>query len=85
MKVLLNTNNLELVNLYIERYYKVINQENVVKIKNLILTSRYFWVLDVHRYLRTKIALKGNITSITSPDPKLNVVFKRWHEFDKEY
>lgn len=84
MKELLQTQNLELVNEHIERYYKIVDQENVIKLECQIITRRYFWPLDVKIYIQAKIALKRDDSRRNNPDRKLKVVLKRWYEFDKE-
>lgn len=74
MKDLLNINNLNLIDECIDKYHIIVNQENIVKLEYQILTSRYFWLLDVRRYIQIKISIERNASWKTSPDTKLNIV-----------
>ena len=85
MKDLLTTQNLELINEYIEHYRKIAYQENIIKLEHQIMTQRYFWLLEVKRYIRMKISLSADKRKSGYPDKRRKALLKRWDEFDNQY
>ena len=85
MKDLLTTQNLELINDYIEHYRKIADQENIIKLEHQTMTRRYFWLLEVKRYTRMKISLSTDKRKLGDPDKRTKALLKRWDEFDNQY
>ena len=85
MKDLLDTQNLDLIDEHIDHCRNIADQENIIKLEHQIMTRRYFWILEVKRYIRMKISLSADKRKSGYPDQRTKALLKRWEEFDNQY
>ena len=85
MKDLLDTQNLDLIDEHIDHCRKIADQENIIELEHQIMTRRYYWLLEVKRYIRMKISLSADKRKLGYPDKRTKALLKRWDEFDNQY
>ena len=70
---------------YEKRAIGIEELEDIIKLEHQIMTRRYFWLLEVKRYIRMKISLNEDKRRPKDHDKRTKALFKRWDEFDDQY